>query len=228
LALLFLITTVTPSVEGLTFRSSPETPFHEYAQSGQKEADNQELGTANAPSTEQILLISSVIVLTIWHLIRAREDVPPVELSSDTHSLSEDEELEHYYSNGALRPAIPHRDTTANPDRERSPLSDDDDLSDDHNTFFGPLRQRKSSMMRTQSTHATAEVSVADEELRPMHEPIPSDGGDTDGWVTDEEVTYSYSVPWCARDPHRHTGPMGIHRSGPVADRAHPSTTTGT
>ena len=36
LALLFLITTVTPSVEGSIFRSSPETPFHEYAQSGQK------------------------------------------------------------------------------------------------------------------------------------------------------------------------------------------------
>jgi hypothetical protein len=79
--LLFLITTVTPSVEGSTFRSSPETPFYEYAQSGQKEADNQELGTANAPSTEQILLISSAIALTIWHLTRTRDDVPRVELS---------------------------------------------------------------------------------------------------------------------------------------------------
>ena len=65
LALLFLITTVTPSVEGSTFRLNPETPFHEYAQSGQKEVDNQELETANAPSTEQTLLIISAIILTI-------------------------------------------------------------------------------------------------------------------------------------------------------------------
>jgi hypothetical protein len=126
LALLFLITTITPPVEGPIFRSSPETPFHEYAQSGQKETDNQELETANALNTEQILLISSAIVLTIWHLTRAREGVSPVGLPSDKHSLSDDEEPEHYYSNGAPRPAIPRRDTAANPDREMFPLSDDD------------------------------------------------------------------------------------------------------
>jgi hypothetical protein len=143
--LLFLITTVTPSVEGSTFRSSPETPFYEYAQSGQKEADNQELGTANAPSTEQILLISSAIALTIWHLTRTRDDVPRVELSSETHSISEDEELEHYYSNGATRPAIPHRDTFQRHetfllglrDSEKSPPSNDDDLSEGSNTSNG-------------------------------------------------------------------------------------------
>jgi hypothetical protein len=47
-----MITTITPSVEGSIFRSNPETPFHEYAQSGQKETDDQELETANALSTE--------------------------------------------------------------------------------------------------------------------------------------------------------------------------------
>jgi hypothetical protein len=92
------------------------------------------------------------------------------------------------------------------------PLSDDDDFSNDYDTFFGPLRQRKSGMMcsrGTQSTHTTAEVSVTDEELRSMHESISSDGGDTDGWVTDEAVTYSCSGPRRARDPRRPNGPTG-------------------
>jgi hypothetical protein len=138
--LLFLITTVTPSVEGSIFRLNPETPHHEYAQSGQKEVDNLELETANAPSTEQAILIIGAIILTIcWHLTHTRVDAPPLELSSNTHSLSEDEDLEHNY---APRPAIPHRDTFQRYEafllglrgRERSPLSDDEDLSDGCNT----------------------------------------------------------------------------------------------
>jgi hypothetical protein len=70
LALLFLITTVTPSVDGSIISSNPETPSHEYAQAEQKVIGTQELETANALSTEQILLIGGAIVITILHLNR--------------------------------------------------------------------------------------------------------------------------------------------------------------
>jgi hypothetical protein len=93
LALLLLITTVIPLVEGSALRLDLETSPHEYAQSGQKEMDNQELETTNTPSTEQTIAIIGAIFLTIWHLTRTRDDVLPVELSSDTNSLSEDKEL---------------------------------------------------------------------------------------------------------------------------------------
>jgi hypothetical protein len=140
---------------------------------------------------------------------------PAIGLPSDKHSSSDDEEPEHYYSNGAPRPAIPRRDTSANPDREMFPLSGDGDLSNGYGTFFGPLRQRKGGMMcsrGTQSTHTTAEVSVTDEELRPMHESISSDGGETDGWVTETKMLLILAlVPGRrrARDPRRPTGPTG-------------------
>ena len=61
---------------------------------------------------------------------------PAIGLPSDKHSLSDDEEPEHYYSNGAPRPAIPRRDTSANPDREMFPLSGDGDLSNGYGNDY--------------------------------------------------------------------------------------------
>jgi hypothetical protein len=44
-------------------------------------------------------------------------------------ALSDDEELDNYYSNGALRPAVPRRRTAAELNGEMSPLPDDEDLN---------------------------------------------------------------------------------------------------
>jgi hypothetical protein len=77
LALLLLITTVIPLVEGSTPRLDPETsPHAEYT----------------SLSTEQaITIVGATLLLTTWHLTRTRDDVLPVKFPSDTNSSSEDE-----------------------------------------------------------------------------------------------------------------------------------------
>jgi hypothetical protein len=72
LALLFLITTVSPSVDGSTFSSNPKTGPHEYAQSERNELAIQEIQVTNVTSTWQIRMISGVIVLTILYLLRRK------------------------------------------------------------------------------------------------------------------------------------------------------------
>jgi hypothetical protein len=55
---------------------------------------------------------------------------------------SDDEELDNYYSNGALRPAVPRRRTAAELNEEMSPLSDDEDLNNGYDNFYGPMDYR--------------------------------------------------------------------------------------
>ena len=120
-ALLLLIATAIPLIEGSALKLDLEAPPHGYTQPGQNEMDNKELDTTNTLSTEQAIIIVGAIFLIIWHLTRTRDDVLPVKLPSDTNSLSEDEYIamntaeseyiamaESYYTQ---RPAIPKRNT---------------------------------------------------------------------------------------------------------------------